>query len=170
VYTYNNELLVPDLGADRTCRLVKRLTDWEVEGAIEYPAGPSPRHIVVHGTPLLLTDYVLLTPLLSPRQHAIYCIGAYKRILASKVRRGPRSAYPEPCQPSRLAAALIRRPCSRQFYSAPTRSSYTSPIEMILRQKGAPSRYSERKDKVLSHARPEPSGAYEPEISIRNRM
>jgi len=28
----------------------------------------------------------------------------------------------------------------------------------------------ERKDEVLSHARPEPSEAYEPEISISNRM
>jgi hypothetical protein len=29
---------------------------------------------------------------------------------------------------------------------------------------------TERKDEVFSHARPEPSGAYEPEISISIRM
>jgi hypothetical protein len=31
-------------------------------------------------------------------------------------------------------------------------------------------RTNERKDEVFSHARPEPSGAYDPEISISNRM
>ena len=61
-YPYNDELLVPDLGADRTWRLVKGSTGWEVKGAIEYPAGTGPRHIVVHGAPLLSGNDVLLIP------------------------------------------------------------------------------------------------------------
>jgi 6-phosphogluconolactonase (cycloisomerase 2 family) len=65
-YVYNNELLVPDLGADKTWRLVKGSTGWEVGGAIEYPAGSGPRHLVVHGMPLLLTNYILLIPLFHP--------------------------------------------------------------------------------------------------------
>ena len=52
-YPYNDEFLVPDLGADKTWRLVKGPTGWEVKGVIGYPAGTGPRHIVVHGAPLL---------------------------------------------------------------------------------------------------------------------
>lgn len=52
VYVYEDELLIPDLGADKTWRLTKGPAGWEVKGAIDYPAGAGPRHILVHGMAL----------------------------------------------------------------------------------------------------------------------
>lgn len=49
VYLHGDELLIPDLGADKVWRLVKGDFGWEVKGAIEYPAGSGPRHILIHG-------------------------------------------------------------------------------------------------------------------------
>jgi 6-phosphogluconolactonase (cycloisomerase 2 family) len=53
VYAHGDELLIPDLGADKTWRLAKGSAGWEVKGAIEYPAGAGPRHILIHGASLL---------------------------------------------------------------------------------------------------------------------
>ena len=48
--TYD-ELLVPDLGSDKTRRLVKGADGkWEEKGAIEYAPGSGPRHVAFHGT------------------------------------------------------------------------------------------------------------------------
>jgi 6-phosphogluconolactonase (cycloisomerase 2 family) len=52
VYAHGDELLIPDLGADKTWRLAKESTGWEVKGVIEYPAGSGPRHILIHSRPL----------------------------------------------------------------------------------------------------------------------
>jgi 6-phosphogluconolactonase (cycloisomerase 2 family) len=49
VYFYNDELLIPDLGADKTWRLTKGPSGWEVKGSIDYPPGAGPRHILIHG-------------------------------------------------------------------------------------------------------------------------
>lgn len=49
VYLHGDELLIPDLGADKVWRLTKGASGWEVKGAIVYPAGSGPRHILVHG-------------------------------------------------------------------------------------------------------------------------
>ncbi|KAG8813971.1 hypothetical protein FRC17_001352 [Serendipita sp. 399] len=48
VYRYGEELLIPDLGADKTWRLTKGESGWEIKGAIEYPAGAGPRHVLIH--------------------------------------------------------------------------------------------------------------------------
>ena len=44
------EVLVPDLGADKTRRLVRHADEkWSEKAAIEYKAGSGPRHIAFHG-------------------------------------------------------------------------------------------------------------------------
>ncbi|KAF8627761.1 hypothetical protein AX17_006126 [Amanita inopinata Kibby_2008] len=45
------ELLVPDLGADRVCRF-KKAPDgtWKLEGHVQYEPGSGPRHVAYHGT------------------------------------------------------------------------------------------------------------------------
>ena len=44
------EVLVPDLGADKTRRLVRDANGkWSEKAAIEYKAGSGPRHIAFHG-------------------------------------------------------------------------------------------------------------------------
>ena len=44
------EVLVPDLGADKTRRLVHDADgQWVERGAIEYKAGAGPRHVAFHG-------------------------------------------------------------------------------------------------------------------------
>ncbi|KAG8767498.1 hypothetical protein FRC19_005382 [Serendipita sp. 401] len=48
VYRHGEELLIPDLGADKTWRVIKGENGWEVKGAVEYPAGAGPRHVLVH--------------------------------------------------------------------------------------------------------------------------
>ncbi len=45
------EVLVPDLGADKTRRLVRDADgQWVEKGAIAYKAGAGPRHIAFYGT------------------------------------------------------------------------------------------------------------------------
>ena len=47
------EILVPDLGADKTRRLVREADgQWVEKGAIAYKAGAGPRHIAFHGASL----------------------------------------------------------------------------------------------------------------------
>ncbi|KII84588.1 hypothetical protein PLICRDRAFT_117788 [Plicaturopsis crispa FD-325 SS-3] len=54
---HGDEVLVPDLGADKIWRLVKgKENRWEVSGAIETPPGGGPRHLLIHDEHL----YVLL--------------------------------------------------------------------------------------------------------------
>lgn len=47
-----NEILVPDLGADRTWRLAydDRGGVLSVQGSVTYPPGSGPRHVVFHGS------------------------------------------------------------------------------------------------------------------------
>ncbi|KAG8938134.1 hypothetical protein FRC03_007625, partial [Tulasnella sp. 419] len=44
---YNNEILVPDLGADKVWRLTKSGSSWSIGGSVQQPAGSGPRHAVV---------------------------------------------------------------------------------------------------------------------------
>jgi 6-phosphogluconolactonase (cycloisomerase 2 family) len=46
------ELLVPDLGADKTWRFARddNTGSWNPIGAVHYPAGSGPRHVALHGT------------------------------------------------------------------------------------------------------------------------
>ena len=49
--TTHDELLVPDLGDDKTLRLVKSADGvWEVRGHISYNSGSGPRHVAFYGT------------------------------------------------------------------------------------------------------------------------
>ncbi|TFK50728.1 3-carboxy-cis,cis-mucoante lactonizing enzyme [Heliocybe sulcata] len=43
-----DEVLVADLGADKTWRLVKGQSGWEIAGSIDYRPGSGPRHLLVH--------------------------------------------------------------------------------------------------------------------------
>ncbi len=44
------EVLVPDLGADKTRRLVRDASGkWSEKGVISYKAGAGPRHVAFHG-------------------------------------------------------------------------------------------------------------------------
>lgn len=53
------QLLVPDLGSDKTWRLVKCGNgSWENRGHIQYSAGSGPRHVAFYGT-LVYTDFIL---------------------------------------------------------------------------------------------------------------
>lgn len=46
-----DELLVPDLGADKVWRLVKRSDgQWTIRGQVDLEAGGGPRHVVARGT------------------------------------------------------------------------------------------------------------------------
>lgn len=70
VHPERNEILVPDLGADKTLRLVKEEGVWTIKGEVSYPAGSGPRHLAFHDgvlyTALELTNEVsahLLPPL-----------------------------------------------------------------------------------------------------------
>jgi 6-phosphogluconolactonase (cycloisomerase 2 family) len=56
VYVHGDEILIPDLGADKIWRLLKGPSGWEVKGAIDYPAGAGPRHILIHGELRELVD------------------------------------------------------------------------------------------------------------------
>lgn len=59
IYFYGNELLVPDLGADRTWRFQRGATgEWEVRGSVEYAPGSGPRHVVVQGLNILSANFV----------------------------------------------------------------------------------------------------------------
>ena len=50
VHFAGDELLVPDLGADRTWRFQRGTGGkWEVRGSVEYAPGSGPRHVLVHG-------------------------------------------------------------------------------------------------------------------------
>lgn len=50
------EALIVDLGADRLCRLVRADGDWSIETGIALPAGAGPRHAVVVGSHLVVSD------------------------------------------------------------------------------------------------------------------
>jgi len=94
VYSHNDELLVPDLGADKTWRLVRGSAGWEVGGAIEYPAGVGPRHILIHGIPIFLAQLRSPDRRLPRRWYLVHRAGAHKRALAPQVRRIPRTTNP----------------------------------------------------------------------------
>lgn len=49
VYQHGEELLIPDLGADKTWILTKGTEGWKTSGSVEYPSGSGPRHVLVHG-------------------------------------------------------------------------------------------------------------------------
>ncbi|KAG9011828.1 hypothetical protein FRB94_007554 [Tulasnella sp. JGI-2019a] len=63
VYEYitGQELLVPDLGSDRTWRLTRSPTGsgWVISGAIVHPAGSGPRHCVVDNSSNVYTVHEL---------------------------------------------------------------------------------------------------------------
>lgn len=53
------ELLVPDLGGDRIWRLQPDAEEsegggWRVSGVVELVPGTGPRHVIVHGTSILV--------------------------------------------------------------------------------------------------------------------
>ncbi|KAI0061966.1 putative isomerase YbhE [Artomyces pyxidatus] len=60
------ELLVPDLGADKTWRLQREKEKWAVKGHVAYAAGSGPRHVVYHDG-LLYTICELTSTLTSHR-------------------------------------------------------------------------------------------------------
>lgn len=57
VHPADDEVLVPDLGADKVRRLRRQGEGgegrWEVVGEVLYPPGSGPRHVVFHGAPSL---------------------------------------------------------------------------------------------------------------------
>ncbi|KAG8863802.1 hypothetical protein FRB96_007639 [Tulasnella sp. 330] len=67
VYEYlpGQELLVPDLGSDRTWRLTRSTTGsgWVVSGSIVHPAGSGPRHCVVDSNDNVYTVHELANTL-----------------------------------------------------------------------------------------------------------
>ncbi|TDL20328.1 putative isomerase YbhE [Rickenella mellea] len=46
---HNNEVFVPDLGADKIWRLVQSGNNWNIQGLIQQPTGSGPRHIAIQG-------------------------------------------------------------------------------------------------------------------------
>jgi len=47
---HRDELLVPDLGADKTWRLKEEDGRWNVVGSLDHGTGKGPRHAVIHST------------------------------------------------------------------------------------------------------------------------
>jgi 6-phosphogluconolactonase len=50
------EALIVDLGADRVCRLVREDGKWGIDTAVALPEGAGPRHAVVVGSRLVVSD------------------------------------------------------------------------------------------------------------------
>jgi len=55
VYAYDDELLIPDLGADKTWRLKEEGGKWNFVGSLNHGAGKGPRHAVIHNDVLYTT-------------------------------------------------------------------------------------------------------------------
>ncbi|KAF8317657.1 putative isomerase YbhE [Clavulina sp. PMI_390] len=64
VIIHGEELLIPDLGADKLLRLKQVDGKWEVAGAVSFEAGTGPRHIVVYNG-VLYTGLELVTKISS---------------------------------------------------------------------------------------------------------
>jgi 6-phosphogluconolactonase (cycloisomerase 2 family) len=48
VIVHRDEVLVPDLGVDKTWRLKEEEGGWKVVGSLSHGAGKGPRHAVIH--------------------------------------------------------------------------------------------------------------------------
>lgn len=53
VHPHRDEVIVPDLGADKLWRLGKEGSDWAIKDQIDMPTGGGPRHAVVVGKSVL---------------------------------------------------------------------------------------------------------------------
>ncbi|KAF8641444.1 hypothetical protein AX16_009957 [Volvariella volvacea WC 439] len=115
----DQELLVPDLGADKVFRLKKTADGkWSVSGHIQYPAGGGPRHVIQHDddlfTLLELTSVVTrhkLPPLPSSPSPTT-------ALLPSFVTSLPTLSNPPPL-PNDMLAAEILIPATGELYPTP---------------------------------------------------
>lgn len=84
VYAYENELLIPDLGADKTWRLTKGAAGWDLKDSIDYPAGSGPRHVLIHGGTFPQCIASVLTIRL-PRWLFVYRIGTLQSVGCTQI-------------------------------------------------------------------------------------
>ncbi|KDQ07996.1 hypothetical protein BOTBODRAFT_38331 [Botryobasidium botryosum FD-172 SS1] len=84
VIEHGDELLVPDLGADKIWRLAKRASKWETYGSIPQPKGSGPRHIVVQDS-----------------TRTIYTVHELDNTLTAQVLPAPNSS-----EPAKILASL----------------------------------------------------------------
>lgn len=81
-YDNGDEVLIPDLGADKTLRISKGSNGWEVKDSIDYPAGSGPRHVLVYSEGLLAEIRAELT---INRWYSIYRFRTEQRAVYSQV-------------------------------------------------------------------------------------
>lgn len=126
------EVLIPDLGADKTWRLVKRENGWSVAGAVAYQAGSGPRHVVVHEgtlyTVLELSNTLAVHsfPPLSASSQPTFITSHPTHIPApapSYASDTPKTPLSADAPPIMLAAEILLAPASPSF---PTSHLYVS--------------------------------------------
>lgn len=108
VYAYENELLIPDLGADKTWRLTKGAAGWDLKDSIDYPAGSGPRHVLIHGG-------YLYTVLELSNQLAVHKYAALPSAPTS-VATLSTFASGSPADPTMLAAEILLTPSKKHIY------------------------------------------------------
>ncbi|PVG00360.1 putative isomerase YbhE [Serendipita vermifera] len=108
VYLYNDELFIPDLGADKTWRLTKGPNGWEVKGSIDYVPGAGPRHILIHDG--IIYTVLELTSELSLHKYATLPETPTHIATLSTFSTG------KPADPKMLAAEILLSPNKKFIY------------------------------------------------------
>lgn len=128
IHDDHQELLVPDLGADKVWRLTKANDgSWQSIGHIEYEAGSGPRHVAFHGEKRMI-------PFTAEVDSMIFSGGDLFTLLelSSKIvrHRFPLSGSPSfvtstntmlrpPPTPNKMLAAEVLIPATNLTYSTP---------------------------------------------------
>jgi 6-phosphogluconolactonase (cycloisomerase 2 family) len=85
VISHNDEVLVPDLGADKVWRLRKDAEGrWTVHGHVSSESGSGPRHIVVYGKDFASTNTITtLTHPCLPKEGILYILNELSNTLSA---------------------------------------------------------------------------------------
>lgn len=104
IVPFGDQVLIPDLGADRVWRLVKSESDdWSVQDFVSQPTGSGPRHIVVDGMQNFFNLSFLLTAVIDG---SLYVLNE----LSNTLTHQPISSFSTEEQPEILASTSITPP------------------------------------------------------------
>ncbi|GJE98198.1 lactonase [Phanerochaete sordida] len=113
VHPDHKELLIPDLGADKTWRLAKDSSGkWTVKGHLQYKAGSGPRHVAFHNDVL----YTILELTSEVSAHRFPALPAEPTLLATVPTM---SKFPGPPSELGMLAAEILVPSPNATYPTP---------------------------------------------------
>lgn len=113
IHPDHKELLIPDLGADKTWRLTKDSTGaWSVQGHIQYKAGSGPRHVAFHAGVL----YTLLELSSEISAHRFAPLPAAPALLSTVPTM---SSFPGPAAELGMLAAEVLVPAPNAAFPAP---------------------------------------------------